>query len=171
MNILITGGSGCGKSTYAEKLIGSMPREDRVYIATMQVYDEESARRVARHRRQRADLGFETVEQPKSLGDARVKAGSVALLEDLPNLLANEMFDGGDPDRILKDLKALSAVCRHLVVVTNDVFSDGVAYPDLTDEYLRRLARLNAGVAAHCDCVVEVVYAIPVPLKGNLPCF
>ena len=52
MIILLTGGSGCGKSTYAEKLIRRMPREKRVYIATMQVFDEESVKRVERHRAQ-----------------------------------------------------------------------------------------------------------------------
>ena len=48
MIALITGGSGCGKSTYAEKLIASTPPGGRLYIATMQVYDEESQKRVAR---------------------------------------------------------------------------------------------------------------------------
>ena len=42
MIILVTGGSGCGKSTWAEKLVQSLPSGKRVYIATMQVYDRES---------------------------------------------------------------------------------------------------------------------------------
>ena len=42
MIVLVTGGSGCGKSTWAEKLVSALPAEKRVYIATMQVYDEES---------------------------------------------------------------------------------------------------------------------------------
>ena len=58
MIVLVTGGSGCGKSTWAEKLVSALPAEKRVYIATMQVYDEESVQRVARHRAQRADKGL-----------------------------------------------------------------------------------------------------------------
>ena len=58
MIVLVTGGSGCGKSTWAEKLADTLPRENRFYIATMQVYDEESRNRVQRHRMQRADKGF-----------------------------------------------------------------------------------------------------------------
>ncbi|MGN0764429.1 MAG: bifunctional adenosylcobinamide kinase/adenosylcobinamide-phosphate guanylyltransferase, partial [Aristaeellaceae bacterium] len=96
MIILLTGGSGCGKSTYAEKLIAAMPRDRRVYIATMQVYDGESVRRVARHRAQRAGMGFATIECEKELASAPVEEGSVVLLEDLVNLVANEMFDGGN---------------------------------------------------------------------------
>ena len=168
--ILLTGGSGCGKSTYAEKLVSAMPREKRVYIATMQVYDEESVRRVARHRAQRADKGFRTIECPKNLGGAAVEPGSTALLEDLPNLLANEMFDGGDWTRIIPDLGALKETCGHFLVVTNDVFSDGVRYADSTEEYLRRLARINAAAARMADYVAEVVYSIPIPLKGEPPC-
>ena len=170
MIVLLTGGSGCGKSTYAEKLIAAMPKRNRVYIATMQVYDEESVKRVARHRAQRADKGFETIERQKDIGGLAIAPGGTALLEDLPNLLANEMFDGGDWTRILPGLKRLAALCDNLVMVTNDVFADGVSYPPSTDEYLRRLAQINAGAAALADYAAEVVYSIPVPFKGEAPC-
>ena len=170
MIVLVTGGSGCGKSTWAEKLIASLPDEKRVYIATMQVYDEESVRRVARHRAQRADKGFRTIECEKDLASADVEEGSIVLLEDLVNLMANEMFDGGDVERIVPALKALAARCRHLVMVTNDVFSDGVTYAESTQEYLRVLAEINSQAAALADCVVEVVYSIPIAVKGALPC-
>ena len=170
MIVLFTGGSGCGKSTYAERIIAAMPKEKRAYIATMQVCDEESVRRVARHRAQRADKGFVTVECEKDLASAGIEDGSVVLLEDLVNLVANEMFDGGDVSRIIPALDGLAARCRHLVMVTNDVFSDGEVYGESTQEYLRVLAGVNAHAAAIADCVCEVVYAIPVLLKGELPC-
>lgn len=121
MIVLVTGGSGCGKSTWAEKLVSALPAEKRVYIATMQVYDEESVQRVARHRAQRADKGFTTIECEKNLASADVPEGSVVLLEDLVNLMANEMF-GGDTSRILPALNALACKCQHLILVTNDVF-------------------------------------------------
>ena len=108
MIVLVTGGSGCGKSTWAEKLVDTLPRENRIYIATMQVYDEESVKRVARHRAQRADKGFATIECEKDLAAADVPAGSVVLLEDLVNLTANEMFDGGDTGRIVPALHAMA---------------------------------------------------------------
>ena len=82
MIVLVTGGSGCGKSTWAENLVDSLPREGRVYIATMQVYDEESRQRVKRHVEQRAGRGFTTVEWEKDLRSAPVPAGSIVLLED-----------------------------------------------------------------------------------------
>ena len=170
MIVLVTGGSGCGKSTWAEKLISSMPNEKRVYIATMQVYDEESVKRVARHRAQRADKGFATIECEKDLSSVQIEDGSVVLLEDLVNLMANEMFDGGDVDRIVPALEMLAQKCRHLVMVTNDVFSDGIVYTESTQEYLKKLAEINLRAAQIADAVVEVVYSIPVCVKGEIPC-
>ena len=167
MIALITGGSGCGKSTYAEKLVAAMPRENRVYIATMQIYDEESVKRVERHRAQRADKGFRTIECPKDLDAAEIEKGSIVLLEDLVNLTANEMFDGGDWTRILGAIEALAKKCRHLVMVTNDVFSDGVSYGESTQEYLKNLAEINRRAAEMADYVAEVVYSIPITLKGR----
>lgn len=55
-------------------------------------------------------------------------------------------------------------------MVTNDVFSDGGCYDESTQAYLRALAAINCSAAALADCVVEVVYSIPVALKGALPC-
>ena len=170
MIVLVTGGSGCGKSTWAEKLIASFPKEKRVYVATMQVYDEESVRRVARHRAQRADKGFTTIECEKDLASAPVEDGSIVLLEDLVNLMANEMFDGGDVGRIIPAVKDLASRCRHLVMVTNDVFSDGIDYAESTREYIQMLAEINRQAAVIADCVIEVVYSIPIAVKGALPC-
>ena len=170
MIVLVTGGSGCGKSTWAEKLIDALQPERRFYIATMQVYDEESRLRVRRHRAQRADKHFVTVECEKDLAAAKIPEGSAVLLEDLVNLTANEMFDGGDPDRIVPALEDLAVRCGHLVMVTNDLFSDGEPYSPSVQEYMRRLAEINRRAAVLADCVVEMVYSVPVVLKGELPC-
>ena len=170
MIVLVTGGSGCGKSTWAEKLADCLPRENRIYLATMQVMDEESRERVKRHREQRADKGFVTLEREKDLGRVRLPEGSIVLLEDLVNWTANEMFGGGDPDRMIPDLRGLGERCRHLILVTNDLFSDGVNYAPSVQDYLRRLAEINREAAKMADCVVEVVYSIPMVLKGDLPC-
>ena len=58
--------------------------------------------------------------------------------------------------------------CSHLVIVTNEVFSDGCEYDDSTTDYIRRLGELNVKLAKAADTVVEVVYTIPVVLKGDI---
>ena len=55
MMILITGGSGSGKSAYAEQKILEFGALNRIYIATMYPFDEESHRRIKRHRNMRAE--------------------------------------------------------------------------------------------------------------------
>ena len=54
MMAVVTGGSGSGKSAFAEDKILSLGQGKRFYIATMHPYDEESYKRVERHRKMRA---------------------------------------------------------------------------------------------------------------------
>ena len=169
MIALVMGGSGSGKSAWAEALIARAPRKNRVYIATMRPTADAQAR-IARHRAQRAGLGFETLECPQDIGSLRLPPDCAALVEDIPNLLANEMYGGGDWRRILPGLEALARRCGTLVLVTGDVFRDGLTYDESTREYRTRLADINSSLAALVDAVIEVVYSIPVPVKGELPC-
>ena len=112
MIALIIGGSGSGKSAYAEKLVKQISQNNRIYIATMRVWDKESENRVERHRTQRAELGFETIECPVNLGDIQLPEDATVLLEDIPNLVANEMFDeNGDVCRIIPALGKLAGSC------------------------------------------------------------
>ena len=171
MIVLVIGGSGSGKSAWAEKLMQQISGENRVYIATMRVWDQESEIRVARHREQRKELGFETVECPINVGDVQLPSNASVLLEDIPNLVANEMFDeSGDVNRIISGLQRLAANCRNLVMVTGNIFADGKNYDPETLEYMRLLAQVNAAAAEMADCGIEVVYTIPVPFKGENPC-
>ena len=65
--IVVTGGSGSGKSEYAENRVLEFNDPVRFYVATMQCYDAESEARVQRHRKLRAGKGFETIERQLDL--------------------------------------------------------------------------------------------------------
>ncbi len=67
MLTLVSGGSASGKSEFAESLVVSSPCTQRFYLATMIAFDEECRRRIARHRRMRAEKNFETIEIPTGL--------------------------------------------------------------------------------------------------------
>ena len=114
---------------------------------------------------------FRTVERPVRLGEMPVPEGAVVLLEDLSNLAANEWFDGGDragvPERVLTGIRKLRDRSSTAVVVTNELFSDGVCYDPETAAYLACLAQLNRVIAAQADRVYEVVCGIPVCWKGE----
>ena len=71
MMTLIIGGSGSGKSAFAEQYLAEIAKEEKkYYIATMKIYDEEGRKKVERHRRQRAGKGFATIESPVDIEKA-----------------------------------------------------------------------------------------------------
>ena len=51
------------------------------------------------------------------------------------------------------------------MIVSNNVFEDGIDYEESTRNYIRELGHVNAGLAAMADTVVEVVVGIPVFIK------
>lgn len=223
MLILITGGSGSGKSSFAENKIAEL--RDRLlsmaspdsqqlnmyYIATMQVYGEEGHKKVERHRRLRAGKGFITLEQTvdvdQCLERRRQQAedtkpcpeaesmcseaecfsseagnqlmtrdssepAAIALLECMSNLVANEMFslDGirfeeEVVEKVSREVLTLAEKLDALVIVTNNVFEDGIIYDNSTMAYIRALGRINQAIAAEADEVWESVAGIPVRLK------
>lgn len=208
MITLITGGSGSGKSAYAEKYICRVSNEngykEKYYIATMQVFDDEGQRKIDRHRRLRAGKGFITIEQPRDIQNAvsklqsesSLKTGRSALLECMSNLVANEMFPHVDASgmqaaeaekealdalenmkdyetaqishvskKVLKEVSILSENVAELVIVTNNVFEDGVCYDQSTMNYIKAMGIVNRGLAAMAEHVVEVVAGIPVVVK------
>ena len=178
MMTLIIGGSGSGKSAYAEDYMVSIS-EDRkkYYIATMQIYDEEGKRKVERHRMLRGGKGFSTIEQPVDIGKAAEKmedGDRTALLECVSNLTANEMFSGEVPgteevitEKIVGEIAVLNRELTHLVIVSNNVFEDGNVYDKTTMAYIRAMGRINQKLAEMADEVVEVVVGIPIVIKNK----
>ena len=173
MLTLVSGGAASGKSEYAEDLILHSAARPLVYLATMEVWDEEDRRRVDRHRALRKDKGFETVEASRRLFETRVPRDSAVLLECISNICVNECFGPEGPeaayDRIWRGIVHLQQQCRDLVIVTNDLFSDGAVYTPESEEYRRILARLNRSIAARADQVWEVCCGIPILWKGAQP--
>lgn len=193
MLYLITGGSGSGKSEYAEKLAVSMHQKEEeagglYYIATMYPYDAECRERICRHRAMRKGKGFWTQECFVHMEQFHAGKKDVVLLECMSNLLANEMYqeDGSVKERgkaadlqletaVLKPLLVLEQQAGCLVVVTNEVFSDGMCYDAETEEYVRLLGKANTFLAHHADAVIEVVCSIPLlhfhkSKNEGLPC-
>lgn len=190
---IVYGGSASGKSSYAESIAMSLQGDGRLlYIATMYPYkwntteiDPETMQRIERHRAMRADKGFDTVECYRHVEHIVAKRQDVLLLECMSNLLANEMYLEPDADagfemsktmspvskKIVQALVTLSARVQDVVIVTNDVFSDGgnLTYDESTREYVKNLAEINCALAREAATVTEVVCGIPVIVKKNHP--
>ena len=168
---LITGGSGSGKSEYAEKRAMELcgDGEPLIYLAAMKSYGEEAQKRIERHRKLREGKGFNTIEKYTGYADLQLPENATVLLECLSNLLANEMFDAGGDfiNRIITGIEHIADSSKNLVIVTNDIFSDGVSYDEKTERYIQALAEINKHLADKAERVVEVVYSIPCIVKGE----
>lgn len=183
MLVVVTGVSGSGKSEYAEnRAVRLSGGENLYYVATMEPYGDEGRRRIERHHKLRAGKGFTTVECYRNIeqvidviGAAKCRESTV-LVECMSNLLANEMFGTQEEpkwseqaraqevslaDRLLSGTSILSRQCKHLIVVTNEVFSDGNTYDEETMVYIKLLGKINCGLAGMADETVEVVYSVP----------
>lgn len=182
MMTLIIGGSGSGKSAYAEEYLCAFSEEKKkYYIATMQVCDAESEKKVEKHRRLRSGKGFFTIEQPKDIQRAAAKmeeGDKTALLECLSNLTANEMFAEDVPEaeeavaeKVVDGIMALSRKLTHFVIVSSNVFEDGKVYDGSTTAYIRAMGRINEKLAQLADEVIEVAAGIPVAVKKRQAVF
>ncbi len=193
--ILVTGGAASGKSEYAERRIrelydsSDLPVKRLLYLATMQKDGSaETDSRIAKHRGQRQGRGFETLEKSCCLetlemmneNEAAEKSRCFILLEDLGNLLANEMylpegrlsgFDRNDlagealRRYILAPLQRLAAHSEILLIVSNEIFSDGGDYDPETFRYIHGLGKLHRWLAAEAAEVTEVVCGLPLQKK------
>lgn len=203
MIALVIGGSGSGKSAYAEQMaVKAAGNGSLYYVATMQVYDEEGKKKVERHQKMRAGKGFLTIEQPRRLKEAakkvatekvsagkvaagkvaaeRVSAGKIVLLECMSNLVANEMFSEENLSAVMDEAKikqlsheiisgvtALQDSCDILIIVTNQIFEDGIRYDASTMAYIRLLGDINRQIAERAEQVIEVVAGIPIFIKKD----
>ncbi|MCR5665294.1 MAG: bifunctional adenosylcobinamide kinase/adenosylcobinamide-phosphate guanylyltransferase [Eubacterium sp.] len=168
MITMVYGGSGSGKSEFAEELC-MKENGEKYYIATMQPYGEEGKKRIERHRALRAGKGFITIEQYVDMQNAPIEQSKVVLLECLSNLVANEVFrktrKEDTAQYIYEGICKLQERTNHLVVVTNDVFTDGNHYDETTREYMKVLGCVNRMLAKDAQHIYEVVVGIGIKIK------
>lgn len=176
MMTLILGGSGSGKSAYAEDYAVTLSKGMKTYyLATMQPFGKEAQQRIARHKSLRNGKGFLTIEQPTAIYKASEKMDpgeKTVLLECISNLTANEMFEGEIPkseetvfNKITNDIIILKEATTHLIIVSNNIFEDGTIYDKETMAYIRTISRINQKLTEAADEVIEVVTGIPLIIK------
>lgn len=180
---LITGGSGSGKSEYAETMVVQYhsERTPMFYIATMEPFGLETKKKIERHRIMRKGKGFRTLECYTDLyqfvQDTSILDGSV-LLECMSNLTANEVYhnlqkfpsESALAESVFSGVKALMNKCSHVVVVTNEVCSECAEDTVEMRCYKRILSEINCKMAMAADRVTEVVYGIPIEIKEESSC-
>jgi len=166
MILFIYGPRQCGKSAYAEERACECG-DNRIYLATMKIMDEEGKKRVAKHRDLRRDKGFITIECPDNVdkidltklpnryhpGKIGIEHGSdglVILLECISNLVGNEMFtDFGirtvdqTVETVIKEVQELKKKTDNLIIVSSIYDDEELTLDDNTSNYLEALWLVN----------------------------
>lgn len=152
---LVLGPNNSGKSLYAEKLAVESGSK-RIYLATMIPQNEENHHRIEKHRLQRRNKGFQTIEAGWNIDQLSVDSDSVILLEDASNLLANGMFEhSATPQQVYNAILALAGRCKKLIIVTiAGLSSEG--YDDDTAKYICGLNWLNEKIMEIANLTVEM---------------
>ena len=171
-----------GKPSGAAVTSGAAAEKPLYYLATMIPRDEEDEARIARHIRERAGMGFETIERGldivgclggRTVSGKETDQSGVFLLDSVTALLSNEMFraDGTmdvlAPERLEAELLEFSRRMRCCVFVSDFIYADGGQYDAWTECYRRGLAALDRALAAACENVAELCCAQAYWYKGG----
>ncbi len=180
MTFFISGGAKNGKSTLAQNLTVSLANGDKhYYVATMISTGEEDDDRIRRHIEDRAGLGFETVECFRNILDCLNVADKdgVFLVDSVTAMVQNALFpvernyemDLEAARRCCDELIAFAKQVRHVVYVSDYIYSDAERYSESTESYRKCLADVDRRLAKICDTVVEVSAGQYRIHKGELP--
>ena len=182
----ISGGVRSGKSTYAEKILTDAKRAENrlVYIASGTGTDDEMKQRIAKHQRDRADFNWQTIEQPVNLAKIIpfIQHGDFILWDCMTTWLANELYEGWETgaaciqkpncmevkaQQLFVSLQQILSKAIHVVIVSNEVFSDISSSHRETEIYREWLGRLHQQVVAMADVAIEIEGGIPIYWKGE----
>lgn len=165
--IYISGGARSGKSHYAQSLAESLS-DHPIYLATARIMDEDFARRVARHQRDRGEQ-WETIEEPTRLS-AHDLTGRVVLMDCVTLWLTN-LYDEhtynmdetleaakGEWDRFIRQDMTL-------IVVSNELGMGLHASTEGARHFVDLQGWVNQHVASTADEAYFMVSGIPMKLK------
>jgi adenosylcobinamide kinase/adenosylcobinamide-phosphate guanylyltransferase len=172
--ILITGGARSGKSREAQ-LLGDSLVGEKLFVATCPVIDDEMHQRIARHRRDRQEAGWRTVEETVDLEQALADnpEAEVVLIDCLTLWINNLLFtDAGnmlDEEAVAGRARKLIASCAArsgvVIMVTNEVGLGIVPENGLARRYRDLVGRCNQEMAAAAAQVIMTICGIPLNVK------
>lgn len=166
----VLGGAASGKSEWAENYILSSNLQ-MAYLATGQIWDDETEHRVQIHKARRDDR-WQTLEEPLDLGPtlAGLSPDTPVLIDCATMWLSNQMMAEADltlaTDALLAALRACPAPW---VIVSNEVGHGIVPDNKLARQFREAQGRLNIALAREADLAVMVIAGLPQVLKGTLP--
>ncbi|SJZ37225.1 bifunctional adenosylcobinamide kinase/adenosylcobinamide-phosphate guanylyltransferase [Selenihalanaerobacter shriftii] len=183
--VLILGGARSGKSSFAEKVAGTLGGKDVTYIATAEANDKEMEERIKKHQEDRPSE-WRTVEEPKDVAERIAELSQeaeVILLDCLTVLVSNILLQGEEfgtedyqfTDGEKKSRKTLAKIEKiasklqeaevNIIIVSNELGQGVVpAYP-LSRVYRDTVGRANQIIAEVADEVYITYAGLPVEIK------
>ncbi|MFZ3064710.1 MAG: bifunctional adenosylcobinamide kinase/adenosylcobinamide-phosphate guanylyltransferase [Nitrospirota bacterium] len=186
--IFILGGARSGKSGFALKLAESI-KGKRLYIATAEALDDEMAKRIKKHKKERGD-NWNTIEEPIKIVEVIKKNNpplppftkggkggfNVILLDCLTlwisNLMHREARSKGQVargGRTLQKITDLISACKKakasIIIVSNEVGLGIVPDNPLARQFRDIAGFANQEIAEAADEVYFMVSGIPLKIK------
>ena len=163
----ITGGQRSGKSSKAQQLARQQSNHP-LDIATAQVWDEEFARRIARHQEDR-DEHWQTIETPLYLSEVALQ-GQVAVLDCITLWLTNVIAHcDNDLEASLKfaqeEFTGLLSQDGQLVVVSNEIGMGLHANTPLGRKFTDLQGWMNQFIAKQAHKAIFMVAGLPLKIK------
>ncbi|MGK7376519.1 bifunctional adenosylcobinamide kinase/adenosylcobinamide-phosphate guanylyltransferase [Planococcus sp. 1R117A] len=167
--IFVSGGVRSGKSAWAEKFIHKTDAKNKIYLASGQAYDAEMEERIQRHRQDRKDQGWKTIEQPLDLEKVipEISAGDAVLWDCVTTWLANELYEGWEQEdpcidkegcmeqkwmHLQETIRKIRNQAELFVIVSNEVLDDFVR----DAAYQQWLGQIHLWLVAQSDKAYEV---------------
>lgn len=183
----ICGGVRSGKSAYAERWLVDEAQQNNgrlVYIASGLATDPEMQARIERHRQDRADQNWTTLEQPTNLEEVlpAIQQGDYVLWDCLTTWLANELYEGwetGTPclgqagcmeqkvQKLYATINTLLRTAEHLTIVSNEVLDELPSTYEETNCYRQWIGRIHQQLVATADTAIEMDYGLATYWKNG----
>jgi adenosylcobinamide kinase / adenosylcobinamide-phosphate guanylyltransferase len=170
MLTLITGGCRSGKSTHALALASAFAARGKFFIATAEALDDEMRERIAHHRRSRP-AEFETIEEPRRLGEALqlLHGRAEVVVVDCLTLWISNLLQVLSDDMVLAEAEALAATILHsplsTIIVTDEVGWSVVPDNPVARRFRDLLGWTNQKIARAANEVWLMVSGYPLRVK------
>jgi adenosylcobinamide kinase/adenosylcobinamide-phosphate guanylyltransferase len=169
MIYFITGGERSGKSRHAQKLALELS-EKPLYIATSRISDEDFAKRVKRHKKER-DERWKSVEEEKLLSKLDLTK-RVAVIDCVTLWLTNFWIDTKyDVSETLKQAKKefdkLVLIDCTLIIISNEIGMGLHGANEKGRKFVELQGWINQYIAQKADNVTFMVSGIPVQIKNE----
>lgn len=166
------GGARSGKSRLAE-LRAVNSGKQKIYLATASAGDGEMSERIRRHREQRHNQQWQTIEEPVNLAATLLANDSSehCILVDCLTLWLTNLLLNADQQCFLRERQALfdclGQLQSQVIFVSNEVGQGVVPVDALSRRFVDESGFLHQRLAERVDRVVFTVAGLPQLLKGQ----